>query len=141
MNRKSIIGILCAAGLCGLMLTACGKKDDTADNNNSNNSSQTATDNSAANNNNGAGNSGNGANNANGANGVEVHTDGANTVHGDNPGRSRDIDGDGFVEDVVDDVIDGAEDIIDDAARGVGDVLDDLSPDEHDRTTATTANR
>lgn len=137
MNRKSITGILCAAGLCGLMLTACGKKDDTADNNNSNNSSQTATDNSAAGNNS-AGNS---------ANGSEVGTDGANTVHGDNPGRSRDIDGDGFVEDVIDE----AEDIVGDAARGVGeaahdagnaarDMLDDLSPDEHDRTTATTAN-
>ncbi|MDE7293186.1 MAG: hypothetical protein K2N72_02050 [Oscillospiraceae bacterium] len=136
MNRKSITGILCAAGLCGLMLTACGKKDDTAaGNNNGGDTSRTGTTSSSVNNNNSAGNS------LNDANGVDVHTDGANTVHGDNPGRSRDIDGDGFVEDVVDDVIDGAEDIIDDAARGVGDVLDDLSPDEHDRTTATTANR
>ena len=135
MNRKSITGILCAAGLCGLMLTACGKKDDTdAGNNNGGDTSRTGTTSSSANNNNSAGNSLN-------DNGAEAHTDGANTVHGDNPGRSRDIDGDGFVEDVVDDVIDGAEDIIDDAARGVGDVLDDLSPDEHDRTTETTANR
>ncbi len=133
MNKKSIIGIFCAAGLCGLMLTACGKKDDSAaGNNNSGNTSQTGTTNSAVNNNNNS----NGANNANDANGIDVHTDGANTVHGDNPGRSRDIDGDGFVEDVIRE----GENIVEDAARGVGDVLDDLSPDEHDRTTATTTN-
>lgn len=139
MNKKSIIGIFCAAGLCGLMLTACGKKDDTSVGNNGNDTSRTGTTNSAANNNNNNSNSaaGNSGSNANSANGVEVHTDGANTVHGDNPGRSRDIDGDGFVEDVIKE----GENIVEDAARGVGDVIDDLSPREHDRTTSTTANR
>lgn len=138
MNKKSIIGIFCAAGLCGLMLTACGKKDDTSVGNNSgSNSSRTDSTNTSANNNNNNNASGNSGSNANGANGVELHTEGADTVHGDNPGRSRDIDGDGFVEDVIRE----GENIAEDAARGVGDVIDDLSPKEHDRTTATTANR
>lgn len=148
MKNKSFIGALFAAGLCGLMLTACGKKNDTADgvNNGAGKVTTSRTDNK-------------------GTNGT-VDTSGANQVHGDNPGRSRDVDGDGFVEDVVND----AKDIVDDAARGVGNaaqdvgnavhdvgnavhdvgnaardvgnaarnVVDDLSPGEHDRSTVTT---
>ncbi len=39
----------------------------------------------------------------------------------------RDIDGDGFIEDVVT----GAEDIVDDAVTGAEDILDDILPGEH----------
>lgn len=49
--------------------------------------------------------------------------------------HTGDIDGDGFVEDVVT----GAENIVGDVVTGAEDILDDIAPGENDRATVTTS--
>lgn len=49
--------------------------------------------------------------------------------------HTGDIDGDGFVEDVVT----GAENVVGDVVTGAEDIIDDIVPGEHDRATVTTA--
>ena len=107
MTAKKIIAMLAAAGISGAMFTACGKND--------------TTDNGM----NGADSSISDSNPGNG--------DGS-AIDGDNAGRSRDIDGDGFVEDVVT----GAENIVDDIVTGADEILDDIVPNESDNSTVTT---
>ena len=122
MKNRSFYPIL-AAGAAALMLTACSNDagSDTSDTNTS--ASET----------------------------TESSVSDVTAIIDDNPGRSRDVDGDGFVEDVtqaaddgsnadniVKDAADGAEDIVDDAVTAVSDIADDLSPEEHDESTMTT---
>lgn len=121
MKTKRILTAAAAVMTCGLMLTACGKNDTSSEGGMNNSSTGSSSGSNAGNNDN------------NGSNG--------------NTARTGDVDGDGFIEDVVtgaEDIISdvgrGAEDIVGDAGRGVNDALDGMSPDENDSQTVTTSN-
>lgn len=118
MKISKTLAAVLALCLSGMMLTACGKTDDAnkgsdtdARQTDTAEDRRTDTDNDVSD-----------------TSDVSVITD------EDNPGRSRDIDGDGFIEDVVT----AAEDIVDDVVDGAEDILDDMTPDEHDNSTVTT---
>lgn len=123
---------LCFAAV---MLTACGAND--------NNGSTNGTTNGSANNSttqNGVmGDSGSGASDPQNGDGNAIGENGArngaeNARNGADGARTGDIDGDGFIEDVVT----GAEDIVDDAVTGAEDIIDDILPGENDNNTMTT---
>ena len=118
------IALCCAA----VMLTACGAND--------NNGSTNGTTNGSANNSttqNGVmGDSGSGASDPQNGDGNAIGENCAR-IGSDNRGTG-DIDGDGFIEDVVT----GAEDIVDDAVTGAEDIIDDILPGENDNNTMTT---
>ena len=106
-----------------VMLTACGA--------NNNNGSTNGTTNGTTQN--GVmGDSGSGASDPQNGDGNAIGENGAR-IGSDNRGTG-DIDGDGFIEDVVT----GAEDIVDDAVTGAEDIIDDILPGEHDNNTMTT---
>lgn len=90
--------------LSGLMLTACGK-------NNSADNSQTGSESGSS------------------ASSGSTGSTGSSTN-----GRTGDIDGDGFVEDIVSD----AGDIVTDIVGGAEDIVDDIVPHENDNPTVTT---
>lgn len=133
MKKKTLAAVF-ALGLAGLMLTACGSGDDMTEGTNDTTANDTRMTDEAA----------------------EQTSDVSVITGEDNPGRSRDIDGDGFIEDVVDgagdivddvadgvadgadNVINGAEDIVDGVVDGAEDLVDGMDPDEHDETTVTT---
>ncbi len=110
--KKRTIAALAAVCMSGLMLTACGNNEDNA-------SQDTASDTSAVQT--GENNPGNG--------------DGSVVDDGANAGRSRDMDGDGFVEDVVT----GAENMVEDVVTGADEILEDIVPGGDNRDTAETS--
>lgn len=141
MKSKKALTVFASIVLSGLMLTACGKKDDTA-----NDTSSAASDGSSGQNDNAAGSEGFSGQDGNdgGSEGSSGHN-GAETILGDNPGHSADIDGDGFIEDIVtgvddavSDIGDGVTDIIDDAENIVSDIGSELTPNHSDSETVTT---
>ncbi len=109
MRKLKTIAAASAFMLAMTMFTACGRND----------SSDAQSDTSSATTAAGAG----GASDGNMSGSDEM-----------NAGRSRDIDGDGIVEDIVSD----AGDIVDDVVTGADKVLDDLVPGETDSSTMTT---
>lgn len=103
-----------AAALClaGLMLTACGNNNKgTTGTSNTTTSNQTSQMNPAS------------ESSSSESGGLDA-----------NDGRDADIDGDGFVEDVVT----GAEDIVGDAVNGAENIVEDIIPGETDHSTMTT---
>lgn len=120
MKNCKTLAAIAALCLSGVMLTACGKTND-ADKDRETTARQTGMTDEI-----GAGSD----NDVSDTSDVSVITD------EDNPGKSRDIDGDGFIEDVVT----AAEDIVVDVVDGAEDILDDMTPDEHDNSTVTTTN-
>lgn len=109
--------VLLALCMSGLMLTACGSKNNGQDTDTGTATTPSAANTSAA--------ADDGADSSRSSD--EAASDGSDTVTGD-------IDGDGFIEDAVHD----AEDIVDDAVNGAEDILDDITPGEHDDDTMTT---
>lgn len=118
------IALCCAA----VMLTACGANN----NNGSTNGTTNGTTQNGVMGDSGNNDPQNGDGSAIGENGARNGAE--NARNGADGARTGDIDGDGFIEDVVT----GAEDIVDDAVTGAEDIIDDILPGEHDNNTMTT---
>lgn len=127
MKKRSAALLPLILGL-GIMFTACGNNADTgANGQNGQNDQGTGSSASQRSSNGSTGMNGNGA-------GGTSPGNGEGSVIGDNNARTGDIDGDGFIEDVVT----GAEDIVGGAVRGAEDIIDDITPGERDNATQTT---
>lgn len=122
MKKRSAALLPLILGL-GIMFTACGNNAGTEANGQNGQNDQST------------GSSANGSTgmNGNGTSGTSPGN-GEGSVIGENNARTGDIDGDGFIEDVVT----GAEDIVDGAVRGAEDIIDDITPGERDNATQTT---
>lgn len=106
MKNSRKIAALCALGIAGLMLTGCGANE-TQNGKNGTNGNTTAAENGGMT-----------------TDGNTSPGNGDGNVIGGDTGMTGDIDGDGFIEDVVT----GAEDIVDDAVTGAEDIVEDIIP-------------